>query len=705
MVTTAPPSPPETPAGSASPSRAVVAYAGTVALSGTLLLSFLCLRQWSDTLWTSHDMTASYILAGLLFVGELRRLHVVRKDGDSDRLTVSSTFAVALVMDGPLLLAVLAQVAATALDDIRRRRSPLVVVFNLGQYVLTLTVVRFVYVLPQGRGLLDTGFANHVALWPAMSAAAAYFVANNLIVGIVVALHGDQRLWDVLKEDLRVQGMDSAILLGLAPITAVMSHRALALLPLIVLPLLGVQRNAWIAAQRQHESLHDDLTALPNRSLFRMRAVRALEQAKDRGTRVAVVLIDLDHFKEVNDTLGHHVGDGLLREIAQRVTAALPGLTVARLGGDEFAVVIPDAQGTAQVAALAEQAMTRLREPLLADGVRLGVQASMGFALYPDHADTIDTLLQRADIALYQAKDNRGNVQAYRPEQDTHSVRRLSLHADLHAAVTSPEITMVYQPQVDAATGRPVSIEALMRWHHPVHGTISPDAFIPLAENSGAIAPLTRRAVAASLAVLDGLLAGQHDLTVAVNLSPRLLSDLEVPRWIAAQLEEAGIPAARLAVEVTENSIAADPKRAMHVLAQLRDLGVRIAIDDFGTGYSSMSYLAKLQPDDLKIDKSFVMQMLTDDTSAVIIRSTIELAHGLGLQVIAEGVENQSTYDALTALGCDRMQGYHISRPLTDSALPAWVARPQARPSWIGPRPAEHGEILPFRPLTRSTTA
>jgi len=349
--------------------------------------------------------------------------------------------------------------------------------------------------------------------------------------------------------------------------------------------------------------------------------------------------------------------------------------------------------------------MTRLREPLLADGVRLGVQASMGFALYPDHADTIDTLLQRADIALYQAKDNRGNVQAYRPEQDTHSVRRLSLHADLHAAVTSPEITMVYQPQVDAATGRPVSIEALMRWHHPVHGTISPDAFIPLAENSGAIAPLTRRAVAASLAVLDGLLAGQHDLTVAVNLSPRLLSDLEVPRWIAAQLEEAGIPAARLAVEVTENSIAADPKRAMHVLAQLRDLGVRIAIDDFGTGYSSMSYLAKLQPDDLKIDKSFVMQMLTDDTSAVIIRSTIELAHGLGLQVIAEGVENQSTYDALTALGCDRMQGYHISRPLTDSALPAWVARPHARPSWIGPRPAEHGEILPFRPLTRSTTA
>jgi diguanylate cyclase (GGDEF)-like protein len=676
-----------------------------VAVGGITLLVIVFGHQLREVPWTSPTMTASYVLSGLLFACELRRLAVARRGGDGERLTVSPTFAIALVMEGPLGLAILAQAAATVMDDIRRRRPPLAVAFDLGQFALTLAAVRLVYVLPQGHDFLCMMFLDHVALWPALAAATTYFVVNTLLVGIATTLNSGRRPWEVLRAEARAQGFNSAILLGLAPITAVVSHRTLVMLPLIVLPLVGVQRNALIAAQRHHESLHDDLTGLPNRTLFRLRAIRALEQAADRGSRVAVVLIDLDHFKEVNDTLGHHVGDGLLSEVARRLTAALPDHTVARLGGDEFAVVVPQAQSTAQVAALVEQAMARLREPLIADGVRIGVQASMGFALFPDHADSIDTLLQRADVALYQAKDTRGSVQAYRPERDTHSVRRLSLHADLHAAASTSEIAMVYQPQVDAITGTLVSVEALMRWYHPVHGAIAPDAFIPLAENSGAIGPLTRRALADSLTMLGRLRPDRDELTVAVNLSPRLLSDLEVPNWIAAQLDRAAIPATRLTVEVTENSIAADPQRAMRNLARLRDLGVRIAIDDFGTGYSSLSYLAKLQPDDLKIDKSFVMRMRVDDTSAVIIRSTIDLAHGLGLQVIAEGVEDQSTYDALTALGCDRMQGYHVSRPLTGTDLAIWADRATLHPSWLGPRQPDDGEVLPFRRLSRSASA
>jgi diguanylate cyclase (GGDEF)-like protein len=672
---------------------------------GAVLLVGVCLIQLPQVDWTSRKMWPSYLLTGLLFAGELRRLRVVRKDGDTDRLTVSSTFAVALVMTGPLGLALLAQVTATALDDVRRRRPPMVIAFNLGQYALTLVAVRLVFALPQGINPLGTGFLHgSISLWPAVTAAVTYFVVNNLIVGGVVALDSGQPIREVLREDLRVQGLDSAILLGLAPIAAEISTRELALVPLIVLPMLGVQRNAWIAAQRQHESLHDELTGLPNRALFRIKAEHALETAGERG-QLAIMLVDLDHFKEVNDTLGHHVGDGLLREVATRMKQALPDeVTVARFGGDEFAIVVPRISGVEQVIALAQSVMAKIREPLMAEGIRLGMHASVGFTIYPEHGSNIETLLQRADIALYRAKDNRGEVQGYRNDLDPHSVQRLSLHGDLHAVIDGPDLEMLYQPQVDAETGTPVGFEALMRWNHPIHGQILPDVFIPIAENSGLIAPLTRFSVESSLLALSAMRTVHPDLGVAVNLSPRLLADLGLPRWLAACLSAAGVPADRLTIEVTESSITADPKRAMGVLAELRDLGVRIAIDDFGTGYSSLSYLIKLKPDEIKIDKSFVLNMRHDESSAVIVRSTIDLAHGLGLKVVAEGVENQAAYDALASLGCDRMQGFHIAQAMSAEALSEWAAADHLNlgPSWLTRGPSESGEVLPLRRLSRS---
>jgi diguanylate cyclase (GGDEF)-like protein len=710
VVTSPPqPSPPADPAAGSAGSSAVLAYAGTIFTVGAITLLALSAVQLPRIDWGSRQMWASYLLGALLFAGELRRMRVVRKDGDTDRLTVSSTFAVALVIMGPLVLAVLAQVAATALDDLRRRRPPLVIVFNLGQYCLTLTAVHAAFVLPQGRAFGSVEIVDgSVPLWPAVAAAATYFVANNVIVGGVVALDSGQPLGDVLREDLRIQGMDSAIMLGLAPITAVISNRALALVPLIVLPLLGVQRNAWIAAQRQHESLHDALTGLPNRVLFRVRAESALRTAAERGGQVAVMLVDLDHFKEVNDTLGHHIGDGLLREVSHRMRAALPAeVTVARLGGDEFAILVPRADGLDQVTALAHQAMSRLREPLVAEGIRLGVQASIGLAIYPEHAGSIETLLQRADIALYRAKTNRGETQAYRSDLDPHSVRRLSLHGDLHAAVDNRELELAYQPQVDAATGAPVAFEALMRWNHPVHGPVPPDVFIPLAENSGLIAALTRQCVETSLDTLATLRRDNHDVGVAVNLSARLLADLELPGWLAACLTAADVPAHQLTIEVTESSITADPGRAMRVLAELRGLGIRIAIDDFGTGYSSLSYLTKLHPDEIKIDKSFVLQMRHEDHCAVIVRSTIDLAHGLGLNVVAEGVEDQATYDALVTLGCDRIQGYHVARPMSIQTLADWTTTTHTDigPSWVTPPDPAHGDVLVLRRPHRSTSA
>jgi diguanylate cyclase (GGDEF)-like protein len=686
--------------------RRIQAYAGTIFVVGAVLLVAVCVVELPRIDWLSNHMWASYLLTGLLFGGELQRLRVVRRDGDTDRLTVSSTFAVALVLIGPLSLALLAQVAATALDDVRRRRPPLVIAFNLGQYTLTLVAVRLVFTLPQGHSPFGVDLPHgSIALWPAVASAIAYFVLNNLIVGGVVALDSGQPLRAVLREDLRIQGLDSAILLGLAPITALISTRELALVPLIVLPLLGVQRNAWIAAQRQHEALHDELTGLPNRTLFRVRADCALQAAAERD-RFAIMLVDLDHFKEVNDTLGHHVGDGLLRDVAGRMTQGLPeGVTVARLGGDEFAIVVPKITGVQQVKTLAESILTKIREPLMAEGIRLGVHASIGFAIYPEHGSSIETLLQRADIALYRAKDNRGEVQGYRNDLDPHSVQRLSLHGDLHAVIDGPDLEMVYQPQVDAETGKPVAFEALMRWNHPVHGQVSPDVFIPIAESSGLIAPLTRFSVEASLLTLSAMHGVHPELAVAVNLSPRLLADLELPRWLAACLNAAGVPADRLTIEVTESSITADPKRAMGVLADLRDLGIRIAIDDFGTGYSSLSYLTKLQPDEIKIDKSFVLRMRQDQSSAVIVRSTIDLAHGLGLKVVAEGVEDQATYDALASLGCDQMQGFHIARAMSAQALAEWTGAQHTNlgPSWLTHRTPDSGDVLALRRLGRSS--
>jgi diguanylate cyclase (GGDEF)-like protein len=704
---------PGPPSSTADPATtpAVRLYAGTVALTGAVLLAGVCLVQLPRIPWTSPDLRASYLLTALLFVGELRRMRVVRRDGDTDRLTVSATFAVALVLTGPLLLALLAQLVATAVDDVRRRRPPLVVVFNAGQYVLTLTAVKAVYWLGAGGGILDLHPAHRdVALVPAVLAAATYFLLNLVIVGVVLSLVTGERLHEVLREDLRVQGLDSSILLGLAPITALLTTIEPLLVLLIVLPLLGVQRNAHIAAQRQHESLHDSLTGLPNRTLFTIKAEQALQSAVGGDGRFALMLVDLDHFKEVNDTLGHHIGDELLCQVARRMVAALPdGVTVARLGGDEFAIVVPGADSVGRATALAEGVMRRLQEPLTSEGIQLSVHASIGVALYPDHGNSVHILLKRADIAMYRAKTNRGQVQSYRHDLDTHSVERLSLYGDLHTAAERNELEMVFQPQVMAMTGELAGFEALMRWNHPVHGAVSPEVFIPMAESSGLMTELTRLSLESSLAVFAAIGAAGHPTaatTMAINLSPRLLADPELPHWLAAALEGAGVDPVQLTVEVTESSIAADPTRAMSVLARLRDQGTRIAIDDFGTGYSSLSYLAELHPDEIKIDKSFVRTMRSNPMSAVIVRSTIDLAHGLDLQVIAEGVEDQATYDALAGLGCDRMQGYHIARPMSSRALSAWLPHGSGavRPSWT----AEHagtGDVTALHVRPRSGIA
>jgi diguanylate cyclase (GGDEF)-like protein len=650
--------------------RAAVAVVG---LGGLCILAATGGVQFATVDWTSGSLAPAYIFALLLIAGEMRPLVVAREDGETDAVTVSTTFAVALVLSGPLLLAMAAQGLAVAYDDIWRNRKLTTGLFNVGQYLLTLAATRATFCLATGHDFFRPGPLLPRDIIPGLLAGATFFLANNGMVAGIVALESGHHPWSIISGDVRVQGLATSILIGLAPVVALAADFSLLTVPLLVLPLVGVQRSAYLAARRQHEALHDGLTGLPNRTLLHRRARATIQAAMETRSSAAVMLLDLDHFKEVNDTLGHHVGDALLQEVADRIRQVCPpDVLVSRLGGDEFAVLVPSGSDD-YFGELAERLAESLRRPAVVAGVRIAMQSSVGVATAPENARTVEELLQRADIALYRAKENRGSVEVYREEIDTHSVQRLNLVADLHAAVIDDQFHVAYQPIADADSGRIVGMEALLRWSHPTRGEISPEEFIPLAERSGAISAMSRRTIDAALGTARRVHDSGYDVSVSINLSARLLSDLELPGVVAANLLRHGVPPGKLTIEVTESTIASDPKRAMQVLQNLREIGVRLSVDDYGTGYSSLSYLSQLRPDELKVDRSFVRQMRAGERGGVIVRSTIELGHALGMEVTAEGVEDASTYAALVELGCDRIQGFHVARPMPEALLMAWL--------------------------------
>jgi diguanylate cyclase (GGDEF)-like protein len=423
---------------------------------------------------------------------------------------------------------------------------------------------------------------------------------------------------------------------------------------------------AGASRRLRQQALQDALTGLPNRTLLHARAERAL-----RGDEpAAMLLIDLDRFKEVNDTLGHDYGDALLVEVAERLGAALRREdTLARLGGDEFAVLVAGAPDRAAVAEIAGRLQDALRCPFALRGVAVELEASIGVALYPQHGGTAGELLQRADVAMYDAKRGRQGVATYAPERDPYSADRLGLLAELRRAIERDELVLHYQPKVSLGTGELTGVEALVRWRHPSRGLLGPGEFVPLAERTGAVADLTRWVVDRALAQQRAWREQGIDLPVAVNLAAANTVDVALPDVVARLLERHGVPGERLACEISEHTVMADPVRATDVLGGLRALGVRLSLDDFGTGHSSLAYLKRLPLDEVKIDRSFVAGMADDENDAVIVRSTIDLARNLGLEVVAEGVESVDIMHALADLRCDIAQGYFISRPLPADEL------------------------------------
>ncbi len=426
-----------------------------------------------------------------------------------------------------------------------------------------------------------------------------------------------------------------------------------------------------------HDSLHDALTGLPNRSLLARRFNAALDGAERDRSPPALLLIDLDRFKEINDTLGHDVGDRLLTQVGPRLSEALSRpATIARLGGDEFAVLLPGVDGLNGALDVAASLRAALGRPFMVDSVELDIDASIGIAIAGVHGKDAQSLLRCADVAMYVAKTRRLGVAVYDPGNDSHSPARLALMGQLRNAIRHGELFLLYQPKVDMRSGLLVGVEALVRWRHPERGVVAPDEFIPLAERTGLIVHLTQYVLEAALMQVRRWCDGGRRIPVAVNISAIDVGDVEFAGRIARLLQHHRVAPDLIAMEVTESAVMLEPVRAARVLTELHAMGIRISIDDFGVGYTCLAQLQHLPVSELKMDRSFVAALDTDAADAVVLRSMIDLAHGLHMKVVAEGIETEAGMRRLNALGCDIGQGFHICRPVPAPAMDRWFAAP-----------------------------
>jgi diguanylate cyclase len=495
------------------------------------------------------------------------------------------------------------------------------------------------------------------------------------------AAQASYRRADIARESAAANARTTASAQGLA----------VAVLLLVVVGSAGLAFAWWRRARQeqrrsQHRALHDELTGLPNRLVLQDRMEQALLVSRREGVSTALLVLDLDRFKEINDALGHDYGDLLLQQIAPRLRPQLREYdSIARLGGDEFAVVLPRVAGLDGALLVAEKLRRALEEPFTVNGMSLAVEASVGVTISPDHGDDARTLLQRAEIAMYLAKENQVGVSGYDSSVDGHSPARAALLGDLRKAIMERQLSLVFQPKSNLVTGELEGVEALVRWQHPEEGLLSPDRFVPLAERTGLVHPLTRFVLDAALAQCRAWFDDGLELPVAVNLSTRTLLDHTFSDEVRRLLEYWKLPSRLLTFEITESALMSDPVRAAELLRTLADLGVRLAIDDFGTGYSSLSSLRMLPVHELKIDRSFVKDMLTQPHDASIVRAIVDLGHTLSLRVVAEGVEDEATAIELARLGCDVGQGYHLGAPTTARRLLNEVGRP--RGAWV-PRPS-----------------
>jgi len=614
------------------------------------------------------------MIAALVIFGELRP--VVASDSYAqDGVPISTAFVFATMYMWGFAPAVILQAVAVLLSEMVQRKDVWKLIFNVGQYVMSVSAAWLVMSLggvnptlghpTQGIEPVDIG-------WMVLSWMAYHLVNLCMVAGL--AGSAGQTWWESFSEDFWYYTFSTMAVLAVSPFIVAMLLLNPWFVPLLLLPLIAVYKTASISRSRERQSLHDALTNLPNRVLLQQRLSASLDEVRREGTGLALFLLDLDRFKEVNDTLGHPAGDALLEVVARRLVGAVrPEDTVARLGGDEFAVLLPDIEHPNDAIEVAGRIKTALAEPFMLEGVLMDVDVSIGIALCPQHGDEAEVLMRRADVAMYVAKGEQTGIEVYDVARDPNSPARLGTVTALREALDQGQLELHYQPKVSLADGTVVGVEALVRWQHPVRGLVPPDEFVPLAERTGLVHRLTAFVLREALDQVTEWWAHGLHVPVAVNVSMRDLQETDLAGLVAAELDAHHLPPTALVLEVTESVLAQDPGRAVATLRELADLGVSSSLDDFGTGYSSLLLLERLPVAEIKIDRSFVRRLDEEGGDPAMVRSIVGFAHGLGLSVVAEGVETSAAWKLLREMGCDVAQGYRVARPMATAPATQWL--------------------------------
>ncbi len=642
---------------------------GVAAIMGTLALSGL------DLVPAGH-VRSFWICVLLLFLGETRPHAWFRRGGGE--ITPTWTFAFALLLIAPPAAALLAVPVASLMADRLGGKDFQRYAFNAAQLALSLGAGAVVLHGFGGRGGLDNVTALDLRwLFAATMAGATMFCTNALLTAVVISLHQGRPAMALVRDGITHNLTTDGMLLALAPILVVIADQTLVLVPPLLITAYAVYRAVELALAHEHEATHDLLTGLPNRRLFFDDLTSAM-QRRDRD--LAVALIDLDNFKAVNDRLGHGLGDLALIEAGRRIETCLGQHDIAaRLGGDEFAIVLG---GGADRDTCHRRMLALLRslcEPMILDGVPVTLGASIGVAMGSGSVRNASALLHRADVSMYSVKQAGGGVRWYDHGTDHARSGRIELLGELRDALDQHHLILHYQPKIDLNTNMVHGVEALVRWQHHRLGLIPPADFITIAENTDLIGALTEYVMAAALTQCAAWRAEGLDIPVAVNVSAANLTDLTFPETVRRLLEASGLDASCLEVEITENSVFGDLDRSTQVLRALRTMGVRLSIDDFGTGFSSLAHLRDLPVQAIKVDRSFVRDMLTQAGDAIIVRSILELARSLDLETVAEGVEDLELLSTLQLHGCTLAQGFAIARPAPAQELTPWLHAQRAR--------------------------
>src|SRR5215471_5593614 len=675
----------------------------TVTLAGLAVFAWAMTRLSGLPNLVHHPLF--WVIAALVVVGDMRPIITPTKSG-AESPVASLTFSFAALLYWGFPVAVLVKATSSLAVGLAQRKALHRSSFNAAQTTLAMAAAGLVLAVtgkdPAHEKLVRIEGADLPAV---LLAGVAYFAVSFVLIQGAIALHSRAPLLRTLRAALPFQVLVSLVLIAAAPLVAVVMDADSAWLVLLfAFPLAAIYMNAALSVQREHQAHHDELTGLSNRKLLIRQTNEALADAARSGARAGFLLLDLDRFKEVNDTLGHAVGDRLLRIVAHRLTHSVrPGDLVARLGGDEFAVLLPSVREVSAAREVASRLRDALSEPIRMEGMSFEIEASVGIALYPDDATGFELLMQHADVAMYLAKERRSGVERYVADSDRNSPARLALLGDLRRGMDRDELELHYQPKVVLATGHTAGMEALVRWQHPVRGLMPPEEFIPLVEQSYLMRDLTFHVVDRAMAQASEWRHDGMPVQVSLNVAARDLLDASLAETIGRGLERYGLPPEALLLEINERVLTSEPAYAAAAVEALAALGVALSLDDFGTGYSSLVRLKRLPVREVKIDASFISRLLDSADDEVIVQSIVDLVRALDIDSVAEGVESAEVAAALRVMGCKAAQGWHFSKPLNAVSATAWLAehgvagvRPTALPS--GHRPPQLPSPRPTAP-------